>query len=126
MVTFFYVGVFILFFVFLSINVINARHKYKIALNDGGNDKLKQLIRSHSNFIEYTPLFLIGLYCMERNIHGHAIVMHLFAIIFLAGRIIHAYGVGKFEKYENGILKSGAKLRVIGMAITFTALSQLH
>ncbi len=122
MIASFYVGVFTLFFVFLSIRVINGRRKYKIALSDGNNDRMKQLVRSHANFTEYTPLFLIGLYCMENNLQNHTIIVHIFAITFLIGRIIHAYGLGSVEKYENGILKSSATFRVIGMAVTFTAL----
>jgi hypothetical protein len=122
MVTSFYVGVFTLFFVFLSLRVIKGRRKYKIALSDGNNDKLTQLIRSHANFIEYTPLFLMELYCLENTIKNYHFIIHIFAIIFFIGRLIHAHGLSNVEKYEQGILKSGAKLRVIGMKITFATL----
>lgn len=111
-----------LLFVFLSTRVIKGRRKYKIALSDGNNDKLKQLIRSHANFIEYTPLFLMALYCIENNLKSNPIIIHIFANIFFIGRLIHSYGLTSVERYENGILKSGARLRVFGMVMTFTIL----
>ena len=125
MITQFYSGILTLFFIFLSARVIIFRRKNKIALGDCQNDNLKQLIRSHANFIEYTPLFLIQLYLLENTKHFNIskLIINAIAIVFLLGRIIHAYGITQAEKYENGSLKSSTKFRVIGMIATFSTLS---
>ncbi len=122
MVTPFYVAISALIYVFISIFVIYNRTKYCIALGDGKNDKLKQIIRAHANFAEYTPIFLISLYCLE-TLQTNSKLMHCLGIAFLIGRAIHFYGMFFMEKYTDGILKSGSKMRVIGMVFTFTCLT---
>jgi uncharacterized membrane protein YecN with MAPEG domain len=118
----FYTGLATIFFVFISIKVIKARRKYGFALGDGNNTHLKRFIRAHSNFIEYTPLFLICLFSLEFILHLHPIILHLLGSVFLFARIIHFYSVSEYEKYQNNKLISGIKLRIAGMMITFLVL----
>lgn len=121
MVTSFYIGIYILYFVMLSINVIRCRRSSGVAIGDGGDSKLLTRIRAQANFAEYAPLFLIGVLMIE-NYHASTILIHVLCIVFLFGRILHTYSVAFAEIYKNGKLLTSAKFRVIGMAITFTCL----
>lgn len=118
MITSIYAGIFALFFIALSINVIKGRRAFHIAIGDKGQDEVMRRIRAHGNFTEYTPIFLILLGFSESN--GLPIIaIHLFAIAFFIGRISHAYSLLRAEQYMNNIVKN-IKYRIIGMMLTFT------
>ncbi len=119
MVAALYSGVLSLIYVLLSVRVIAARHKYKIALGDGGNFKLLRKIRAQQNFIEYTPIFLILL------VHAALLgipqnLIHLFGSSFILARISHAYGISKGEIYKYQVLRKNVIYRAFGMFITLT------
>ena len=120
MITSFYIAFSLLFLSFLSIRVIKARRKYKVAIGDGNNYSLKQLIRSQANFTEYAPIFLFAIFVFETIYKPYPLLIHALCMLFLIGRFLHVYGVTVIEKYENEKLKSSALLRVVGMAITFS------
>ncbi len=124
MLTAFYAALLGLIYLSLSIRVITARHKYKIALGDGDNFKLFRKIRAHQNFIEYTPIFIILLgFCDILGLKKEFI--HLFGMLFVIGRILHAYGISKGEIYRYKILTKNYKFRMIGMVITLTSIGLL-
>lgn len=124
MITAFYAALLGLIYLSLSIRVIAARHKYKIALGDGDNFKLLRKIRAHQNFIEYTPIFIILLgFCDLFGLKKEFI--HLFGILFIVGRIIHAYGISKGEVYRYNVRTKNGGFRTIGMAITLTSIGLL-
>jgi uncharacterized membrane protein YecN with MAPEG domain len=109
----------------LSINVVRARKKNKIALGYSKNNEMQRRVRAQGNFTEYTPLFLILLGLAEfgglptYGVHG-------FGILFLLGRISHAYGILKAEQYGgNGEPTSGFEYRICGMMCTFISLGLL-
>lgn len=116
MVTAFYTGILGLCYMYLSGLVIRARIKGNVSLGDGGNDELSRLIRAHSNFVEYVPICLIQLACLEIN-SSMSWLLHLCAIALLIGRLLHAYGLRHH---------AGANWqRFWGMVLTFTALIAL-
>jgi len=125
MITSFWFAIYALFFVFLSTNVIKARHKSKTAFGEGDSIILQQAIRAHANFTEYTPIFLIGIYICESRLPANLIILTLLAAMFLVGRLLHFYALTKHEIYENNILKNSIKPRVIAMGITFFCLISL-
>lgn len=100
-------------FMFLSLRVIKARHKHRVAIGDGGVEELHRLIRAQSNFAEYVPITLILLILAEMN-GAPFFLLILAAFALVSGRLFHAYGVSKVS--EN------LQIRVRGMQLTFAAI----
>lgn len=121
-----YAGLLALFYVGLSANVIKTRKQTWQVLGYADNFVLERKVRAHANFAEYAPIFLIIIGYTEYNGLPH-IWVHILNCMFLAGRVLHAYSLLKYEKYENRKLISSPKWRILGMvcsimAITITAL----
>lgn len=110
--------------VWLSINVIKGRRLFGAAAGDAGEVELRQRIRAHANFAEYAPLFVILCALAEYNgLPFYAV--HLLGVAFLAGRIMHAYSLLKFEKFIDGKLSANPIWRIRGMVCTFTVIGAL-
>ncbi len=105
-----YAALLALFFIFLSIRVIRARREESIALGDGGNEKVRRAMRVQANFAEYTPLALLLIAFAEMQ-GLVSWMIHLLALLLLAGRLVHAYGVSQPQENYN--------YRVTGMVLTF-------
>ena len=120
MTTALYASLLATLFVALSYNVIRNRQTQKIALGDGGKEVMRKAMRAHGNFSEYTPFFLILLGLVEyQGLPAWAV--HSLGLLFLAGRLSHAYGVAFREKLEDDRLEN-IVFRVRGMILTFTAI----
>jgi uncharacterized membrane protein YecN with MAPEG domain len=99
-----------LLYVWLSLQVIKRRRKHGVLLGTGGNADLEWSVRAHANFAEYVPVALILFFCAEIN-QSNKWVLIVLAILFLAGRVIHAYAFLSTDRV--------LKLRVYGMRLTF-------
>ena len=98
----------------LSLRVIRARRTEKVALGDGGSDRVLRAARTQANFAEYVPMALLLMGLAElQGVPAWAI--HLLGLALLTGRLIHAYGVSRSE--EN------FRFRVLGMQLTFLAIA---
>ena len=108
-----YAGLFGILFVALSVRTLLARRKYKIAIGDGGDQRMLRAMRVHSTFAEYVPISLLLFLLVE--LRGAALtLLHGPCAWLLLGRISHAYGVSQAtENYA---------FRVAGMVSTFTPL----
>ena len=96
----------------LAVRVSMLRHRLKVSINDGGQPLIAARMRAHANFVEYTPFFLILLFLVELGI-GPETWLWLVAIIYVIGRIAHAFGMDR----------AGANsLRVAGIIITWACL----
>ncbi len=85
-------GIAALINLWLSIRCGRARTKGKIAHGDGGDVTLQRAMRAHSNFTEYTPIFLVLVFALE--ITGHSgWLLGVAAGVFLVGRILHPFGL---------------------------------
>ena len=84
------------------------RTKDKIGIGTGGNDLLERRMRAQLNFIEQTPLTLLGVALIELAGKGGMWLAPLGAI-FLLGRVAHGFGM-------DGNFKPG---RAIGMVTGF-------
>lgn len=104
---------FAVFFLILSIRVITARRKYKVALGDEGRKELARRIRAQANFAEYVPFCLILMLLTELQ-HINPWFLLTVGSVLAIGRFFHAYGIS--QEPEN------FKLRTFGMACTFTCL----
>ena len=113
LVTPIYASLLTFLFVVLSVRVIGFRRIARVALGDGGDLNLMRRIRVQANFAEYVPLALLLLALAELQ-RSPAWTIHLLGLLLVAGRIIHAYGVGPDPEARY--------CRVLGMAMTFAVL----
>ncbi|CAN1606495.1 COG3788 Uncharacterized relative of glutathione S-transferase, MAPEG superfamily [Candidatus Pelagibacterales bacterium] len=99
--------IFIIFYLILTIITIKERRSSKVAYGDDNNKKLIKAIRAHANFFEFTVFFIISSFLLE-ILDANQIYVLFVNIIFLLGRISHAYSM----------LKEKTLFRVIGMIAT--------
>jgi len=99
--------IFIIFYLILTIITIKERRSSKVAYGDNNNKKLIKAIRAHANFFEFTVFFIISSFLLE-ILDANQIYVLFVNIIFLLGRISHAYSM----------LKEKTLFRVIGMMAT--------
>ena|SRR5688572_26941939 len=112
-VTPFYAAALGLLFFALSVRTLRLRRELKIGIGDAGNETMLRAIRVHANFAEYVPLTLLLAALLELS-GAPSVLVHAVGACLLTGRIAHAYGVSK--------LSENFRYRVLGMALTFTAL----
>ena len=108
-----FAGVFAVFFVMLSLRVIKARRRHKVAIGAGQNAVVERAMRAHANFAEYVPFSLLLLTFLELNGANRPLLIGLGAAL-LVGRSVHAFGLS-MENERFGY-------RVFGMAVTFTVI----
>ena len=99
--------IFIIFYLILTIITIKERRSSKVTYGDDDNKKLIKAIRAHANFFEFTVFFIISSFLLE-ILDANQIYVLFVNIIFLLGRISHAYSM----------LKEKISFRVIGMMAT--------
>ncbi len=95
----------------LAIRCGRVRTTNKISMGDGGNDAMISAMRAHSNFVEYTPFFLVLLAAIELAL-GSPIWLWAVSGAYLLARVLHGLGM-------TGTLKGG---REIGILVTMLAL----
>ena len=88
-ITAIYASLLAFIFVRLSTNIIKLRRLYKISLGHKNHKDLEQSIRAQANFIEYVPLGLILLSCLEIN-KIHPLIVFIFGGLLFVGRFLHA------------------------------------
>lgn len=91
----------------LSLNVIKVRRSQRVSVGDGGKEELKVAIGAQFNAVEYIPITLLLLFALELN-HANHYFIHLFGLLLIVGRVIHAWA----------LLKGNLSKRVLGMQIT--------
>ncbi|HEX8528231.1 MAPEG family protein [Allosphingosinicella sp.] len=80
--------------IWLSVRVSHLRRLHHVSIGDEGNAAVLTRMRAHGNFAENTPIFLILLALIELAI-GSAIWLWAAAILFILGRILHAFGMDR-------------------------------
>ena len=60
-----YAALLAILYVVLSAKVISQRRSDKISYGDGGNTAMLKVMRTHSNFVEYTPFALLLIAMVE-------------------------------------------------------------
>ena len=88
-ITALYASLLAFIYIKLSTNVIELRRLHKISLGHKNHKDLEQAIRAHANFIEYVPLGLILLSCLELN-KIHPVIVFLLGGLLFIGRFLHA------------------------------------
>ena len=98
--------------IWLGLRVSLLRRRHRVSVGHGNEPAIETRMRAHANFSEYTPIFLILLGLIEFS-KGPQQWLWLVAILFVLGRILHAFGMDR----------SGANLlRVVGIASTWIGL----
>jgi uncharacterized membrane protein YecN with MAPEG domain len=98
--------------IWIAVRVGKIRLAHKVSIGDGGHQPLAARMRAHSNFVEYTPFFLILLALVEMA-KGPQTWLWLLAITFILGRIVHVFGMDR---------TAPNKLRAAGIIITMLTL----
>ncbi|MDJ0652685.1 MAG: MAPEG family protein [Xanthomonadales bacterium] len=109
----FYAACLALIFIALSVRTLSLRKSLGIAIGDRGDNAMLRAMRVHANFAEYTPLSLLLLFMLEQQ-SASPLLLHALGAALLVGRFVHAVGVSS--------PREDLRLRVTGMALTFTAL----
>ena len=112
-ITAFYASLLALGYVYLSFLVIGVRRRELISLGDGANHELEKNIRAHANFIEYVPLILILMLCLESMTQWQW-MLHIGGIGVMLGRVLHAWGLRHHE--------GASWQRLVGMVLTFATI----
>ncbi|MFT7219598.1 MAG: putative membrane protein YecN with MAPEG domain [Candidatus Azotimanducaceae bacterium] len=96
--------------------VVSSRGASEVLIGTGGVDSLEQRIRVHGNFVENTPVFLIGL-ALAEIVAGSSYWILGFAVLFVAGRLGHAIGFSMNPGVSPGRLV-GTLMSMISMLAT--------
>ncbi|SFN12957.1 MAPEG family protein [Dokdonella immobilis] len=99
--------------IILSARVIARRRSARIGIGDGDDKVLARCVRAHGNAIEYLSIGLILLLLVEMN-QTQPLVVHIFGIALLFGRLMHAVGLSRSSGPSFG--------RVGGMILTLAAM----
>lgn len=110
-ITLLYVSIFAIFALVLSFRAGGFRGKSGISVLFGepANMELAERVRTHQNFLEYVPIFLIVFAAIELN-GGSSIFLYVVGDLMIIARIAHAIGL----KHDN----MGHPGRFIGAAGT--------
>jgi len=100
-----------LLYLALTVRVIRYRGKHKISLGNGGHEPLERLMRSHSNFAEFTPMILL-LLCLVEIKGWPAGLVHALCCLLIFGRLAHS----------ESLPRGSVTLRIFGMVATLLSL----
>jgi uncharacterized protein len=101
--------------IWLSLRASAVRMKAQIPMGDGGNPLMLQRMRAHANLVENTPFFLILLGLLELS-GAWPLLLWIAALLFVVGRIAHAYGMDR---------PAPNPLRIAGTMISLTLIGGL-
>ena len=80
--------------IWLATRVSQVRIRDKVLTGDAGNPRIVARMRAHSNFVEYTPFFLILLALIELA-QGPERWLWAVAIVYIVARLAHPFGMDK-------------------------------
>lgn len=103
--------------IWLMLRCGRIRMKEKINIGDGGNEAMVRRMRSHSNFIENTPIVLILIAALEAT-GGSSTWLWAVGILYTVGRLLHPLGMDKpGENWQRGAGTGISMLTHAGLAI---------
>jgi uncharacterized protein len=107
-----YAGVLALWFVILSVRVVNLRRR-GMSFGDNGEIGVIRIVRAQANFAEYVPLALLLMGFLEVN-HYSIYLLHALGVMLVVARLFHGFALSFGLKMRFG--------RVVGAALTFIVL----
>ncbi len=124
MTTSLYAALLCAMYIALSVYTVRGRMRFKIGIGDSGHEGIRRRIRAHANFAEYAPLYLMMLWIAESGGLPSSVV-HVLGLIFIFGRVLHAYSLLVEEGYDEERIVKGGYKRIAGMVCTFGTLAIL-
>lgn len=107
-----YAGLLTLFFVLLSLRVVNLRRR-GIAFGDNGDVAVVRIVRAQANFAEYVPLALLMMGFLEVG-RQSIYVLHALGVALVVARLLHGTALSFGWQPR--------RARVAGAALTFAVL----
>ncbi len=102
-ITSLYAGLLGLWFLALSVRVVQQRTvPGGVGLGDGGDATLLRRIRGHGNFAEYAPLSLILLGLLEYGGTLPVWALHLLGLALLVSRVLHGVALSFSQHWKFG------------------------
>ena len=108
-----YAALLALWFLVLSMRVIQLRGRHRVSLGDGERPDLRRAIRGHSNFVEYTLLALLLLLVLELS-RMSLYLLHAIGAALVIARLLHGYAFACTVEWKLG--------RAWGTALTLIVL----
>ena len=109
-----YAALLVLWFLVLSVRVIQLRGRHQVSLGDADRPDLRRAIRGHANFAEYVPLALLLLLILELS-RFSIYALHAIGIALVLARLLHGYAFAYTAQWKLG--------RSWGVALTFIVLA---
>ena len=106
-----WIGLNVLYLIYVSLRVGAVRTRLKINLGDGGNDEMIRAIRTQGNYVEYAPMALVGLLALAALGLPTALI-HGLGAAFLGARIAYLLGLGL------GVWPAGRFVGTLGTMLT--------
>lgn len=116
-ITAIYGAVLALWLVALALRISLLRKKHRVGMGAGGVADLQVAVRCHGNASEYIPIVILLLLLAELQ-GASALLLHIFGIAFVVGRILHAQGMTQSQ----GRTSFG---RVVGTTATWLSMLAL-
>jgi|SRR5450432_2808641 len=107
-----YAGLLTLWFVVLSVRVVNLR-RAGIIFGDNGDHGVIRIVRAQANFAEYVPLALLLMGFLEVS-HYSIYLLHALGLTLVVARLLHGIALSFGRQVRFG--------RVAGAALTFVVL----
>lgn len=89
-----YVGLFVLFFLWLKLHAGARRVGMRIDIGDGGDEALQRRMRVQANATEDVPITLIGLMALA-GLSAPVMLIHTLGGGFFVFRLAHAFGLSR-------------------------------
>jgi uncharacterized protein len=90
-----YAGVLALWFVILSVRVVNLRRR-GMSFGDNGEIGVIRIVRAQANFAEYVPLALLLMGFLEVN-HYSIYLLHALGVMLVVARLFHGFALSWIE-----------------------------
>ena len=101
-----YAGILALWFVLLSLRVVNLR-RGGISFGDNGDVGVTRVVRAQANFAEYVPLALLMMGFLEASRYS-IYLLHAFGITLVVARLFHglalSFGRPRFGRFAGSAL----------------------
>jgi uncharacterized membrane protein YecN with MAPEG domain len=109
-----YAGLLTLWFVVLSVRVVNLRRQ-GLRFGDNGDPGVIRIIRGQANFAEYVPLALLLMGLLEIG-HQSIYLLHALGVMLVVGRLLHGFALSFGFQARPGRI-AGAALTLIVLLI---------
>ena len=109
-----YAGILVLWFVVLSLRVVNIRRR-GVSFGDNGDRAITRVVRAQGNFAEYVPIALLMMGFLEAD-HYSIYWLHALGIVLVVARVLHGLALS-FDWQPRFGRVAGAALTIIVLVI---------